>query len=210
MTVTTEGFQDIGKEAAEGLREGIVGIADAIKSVATRPEYQEALGNMVETINEGIIKALNQLGEGNFAGATQEITSMGVELARSTGLLDAFNKGLEALVDKFTGLPFVTPTSTDDVLMGPAPGKVISSPEGTFKLNEKDSLIAGTNLFGGQTEKIQKLEFANSAEVNIRGSIQVNGIPNNVIGQSLLRDPDFVSGIRSLFGNTIKEQLGRA
>jgi hypothetical protein len=71
-----------------------------------------------------------------------------------------------------------------------------------------DTVIAGTNLFGKSQDNIKKLEFANTAEVNIRGSIQVNGIQSGPLGDMLLRDPDFQAGVKNLFSRAFKEQLG--
>jgi uncharacterized protein with PhoU and TrkA domain len=210
VTVTTPGFQEIGKQAAQGLKDGIVGISNEIKRVASSEDYQKAMNETVSAFNEGFKNILSELKGGNFAGATQAVVDMGVELAESTGIIDQFNKALDTLSDKILNIPSITPTRTNDLMLGPSAGTTVMAPKGTFQLDEKDSLIAGTNLFGGGAEKIQKLEFANAAQVDVRGSIQVNGIPNNAIGQSLLRDPDFVSGIRGLFSSTIKQQLGKA
>lgn len=44
-------------------------------------------------------------------------------------------------------------TTANDLAMGPGKGRVILGPEGKFKLNPGDSLIAGTNLFGSMGEK---------------------------------------------------------
>jgi hypothetical protein len=115
-----------------------------------------------------------------------------------------------------------------DVLMGPSSNTVLSAPQGTFKLNEKDTVIAGTKLFDqsqsrveklesvntkderGSQSQVQKLEFANAAEVKVGGTIQINGIQPGILGDMLLRDPDFQSGIKNLFSKNFKEQLGTA
>jgi hypothetical protein len=112
--------------------------------------------------------------------------------------------------------------------MGPSSNTVLSAPQGTFKLNEKDTVIAGTKLFDksqsrveklesvntkderGSQSQVQKLEFANAAEVKVGGTIQINGIQPGIIGDMLLRDPDFQSGIKNLFSKNFKEQLGTA
>lgn len=41
-------------------------------------------------------------------------------------------------------------TSANDIAFGPSAGRFITGPEGTFSLNPNDSIVAGTNLFGGQ------------------------------------------------------------
>ena len=40
-------------------------------------------------------------------------------------------------------------TPANDIAFGPSAGRFITGPEGTFSLNPKDSIVAGTNLFGG-------------------------------------------------------------
>ena len=47
-------------------------------------------------------------------------------------------------------------TSVDDVVIPPGGASFISGPAGTFKLNNADSVVAGTNLGGAQrsTEEI--------------------------------------------------------
>ena len=37
----------------------------------------------------------------------------------------------------------------NDVMIGSDGGMIVSGPEGSIQLNEKDSIIAGTDLFGG-------------------------------------------------------------
>tara|TARA_R100000655_G_scaffold102994_1_gene149123 strand:+ start:779 stop:3259 length:2481 start_codon:yes stop_codon:yes gene_type:complete len=41
-------------------------------------------------------------------------------------------------------------TPANDIAFGPSSGRFITGPEGTFSLNPNDSIVAGTNLFGGQ------------------------------------------------------------
>ena len=40
-------------------------------------------------------------------------------------------------------------TPANDIAFGPSAGRFITGPEGTFSLNPNDSVVAGTNLFGG-------------------------------------------------------------
>ena len=40
-------------------------------------------------------------------------------------------------------------SDADDLAMGPGPGKVITSPAGTYNLNPMDTVVAGTELGGG-------------------------------------------------------------
>jgi hypothetical protein len=209
LTVTLPKFQELGSEAAKGFKEGFEKVGGEIKGVAQSPEYQTALNASTKAITDGFSGVLNELKGGNFVGATEAITKMGKELVETTGIADLFNKALDGMTERLKNSVLPNPIREgNDVLMGPSPNTVVSAPQGTFKLNEKDTIIAGTNLFDKGQSQIQKLEFANAAEVRIGGSIQVNGIQTGAMGDMLLRDPDFQAGIKNLFSKSFKEQLG--
>ena len=209
LTVTLPKFQELGSEAAKGFKEGFEKVGGEIKGVAQSPEYQTALNASTKAITDGFSEVLNELKGGNFVRATEAITKMGKELAETTGIADLFIKALGGMTERLKNSVLPNPIREgNDVLMGPSPNTVVSAPQGTFKLNEKDTIIAGTNLFDKGQSQVQKLEFANVAEVRIGGSIQVNGIQTGAMGDMLLRDPDFQAGIKNLFSKSFKEQLG--
>lgn len=244
LTVGQPKFQELGKKAAESLQLTVEEVTKQFKEVANDKRYQDALDEATTVFTTGLSKTLDKLKEGDFVGATSAIGDMAGEMLKATGALKLLDKGLTSLSEKlFGGLTDLIPEPGDDVLMGPSENTVISAPAGTFKLNEKDTVIAGTNLFdpnpsrvgeldsvrptesrgqsqiprlelanssenrGGQSQ-IQKLEFANAAEVRVAGTIQINGIQSGNIGDMLLRDPDFQSGIKNLFSKNFREQLG--
>ena len=210
LTVGQPEFQKLGKQAAEGFQTNIEKAASKVKGVSESPDYQKALSQATAALTSGFTDVLKELDKGNFAGATSAVADMGKKLLETTGILDIVNQGLKNLADKVKQelpIPF---KKGDDVLMGPSSNTVLSAPQGTFKLNEKDTVIAGTNLFDKGQSQIQKLEFANAAEVRVGGTIQINGIQPGTIGDMLLRDPDFQSGIKNLFSKSFKEQLGTA
>ena len=227
LTVGQPNFQELGKKAAEGLQKGIEEASKGVKGVAQSPEYQRALSSTTDAITSGFKDVLTELEKGNFAGATQAIAGMGTKLADTAGVADLFNKAVKGMTTRLSEGLLPNPIRDgEDVLMGPSKNTVLSAPQGTFKLNEKDTVIAGTKLFEpsrveklesvntkderGSQSQIQKLEFANAAEVKVGGSIQINGIQPGIIGDMLLRDPDFQSGIKNLFSKNFKEQLGTA
>lgn len=227
LTVGQPNFQELGKKAAEGFQTGIEEASKKVKGVAESPEYQRALSSTTDAITSGFKDVLAELEKGNFAGATQAIADVGAKLAETTGVADLFNKAVKGMTDRLKEGLLPNPIRDgEDVLMGPSKNTVLSAPQGTFKLNEKDTVIAGTKLFEpsrveklesvntkderGSQSQIQKLEFANAAEVKVGGSIQINGIQPGIIGDMLLRDPDFQSGIKNLFSKNFKEQLGTA
>jgi hypothetical protein len=208
LTVAQPNFQELGKKAAEAFKEGFEKTTTKVKSVAESPEYQKALNSTTEAITVGFDKVLSELEGGNFAGATDAVAKMAKGLLDTTGVLNLFKNAMEQVKDQVKNILPNPIREGDDVLMGPSPNTVVSAPQGTFKLNEKDTIIAGTNLFDKGQSQVQKLEFANVAEVRIGGSIQVNGIQTGAMGDMLLRDPDFQAGIKNLFSKSFKEQLG--
>jgi hypothetical protein len=211
LTVTLPDFQKVGKAAAEGLKQGFQDFSGQIKGVAESPQYQTAMAGITSSITTGFSGVLEQLKAGDFVGATDAVVEMGVKLGETTGIIDVFNNAMTKLVEKINPIRDILPAPPrdgGDVLLGPSPNTVVSSPKGTFQLDKMDTVIAGTNLFGKSQDNIKKLEFANTAEVNIRGSIQVNGIQSGPLGDMLLRDPDFQAGVKNLFSRAFKEQLG--
>ena len=229
LTVGQQNFQKLGNDAAETFQKGIEKAASKVKGVAEEPEYQRALSETTEALTSVFDDVLKELGEGNFAGATSAVADMGKKLLETTGAADLFNKAVKGMADRLREGLLPNPIREGgDVLMGPSSNTVLSAPQGTFKLNEKDTVIAGTKLFDqsqsrveklesvntkderGSQSQVQKLEFANAAEVKVGGTIQINGIQPGILGDMLLRDPDFQSGIKNLFSKNFKEQLGTA
>ena len=211
LTVGQPQFQELGKAAAESFQKSFEGVTKKFEEVANSPKYQEGLAQSTKIFTDGVSNTLDKLKVGDFKGATDAILNMGKEALEATGAMDKLTEGVKKLGESlFGGLEQFIPKKGDDVLLGPSPNTVVSAPQGTFKLNEKDTVIAGTNLFDKGQSQIQKLEFANTAEVRVGGTIQINGIQPGTIGDMLLRDPDFQSGIKNLFSKNFKEQLGTA
>jgi hypothetical protein len=211
LTVGQPQFQELGKAAAESFQKSFEGVTKEFKEVAGSEKYQKGLAETTKIFTDGVTNTLDKLKEGDFKGATDAIFNMGKEALEATGAMNQLTEGVKKLGESlFGGLDKFIPKKGNDVLLGPSPNTVVSAPQGTFKLNEKDTVIAGTNLFDKGQSQIQKLEFANAAEVRVGGTIQINGIQPGTIGDMLLRDPDFQSGIKNLFSKNFKEQLGTA
>jgi hypothetical protein len=211
LTVGQPQFQELGKAAAESFQKSFEGVTKRFEKVAGDEDYQKALADVTKKFTDGVSNTLDKLEEGSITGATDALVNMGKEVLEATGAMNYFTEGVKKLGESlFGGLEQFIPKKGDDVLLGPSPNTVVSAPQGTFKLNEKDTIIAGTNLFDKSSESIKKLEFANAAEVRVGGTIQINGIQPGTIGDMLLRDPDFQSGIKNLFSKSFKEQLGTA
>ena len=211
LTVGQPEFQELGKAAAESFQKSFEGVTKRFEKVAGDEDYQKALADVTKKFTDGVSNTLDKLEEGSITGATDALVNMGKEVLEATGAMNYLTEGVKKLGESlFGGLEQFIPKKGDDVLLGPSPNTVVSAPQGTFKLNEKDTIIAGTNLFDKSSESIKKLEFANAAEVRVGGTIQINGIQPGNIGDMLLRDPDFQSGIKNLFSKSFKEQLGTA
>ena len=228
LTVAQPKFQELGKAAAESLQKSFEGVTKKFEEVANDKKYQDKLADVTKKFTDGVSTTLDKLKEGDYAGASLAIGDMTKNVLEATGAMKLLDKGLTAITDKLLGglQGFIPQRVVEDVLMGPSSNTVLSAPQGTFKLNEKDTVIAGTKLFEpsrveklesvntkderGSQSQVQKLEFANAAEVKVGGTIQINGIQPGIIGDMLLRDPDFQSGIKNLFSKNFKEQLGTA
>ena len=213
ISVTTPNFQELGKAASQGLQEGFQKFTEKVTTVAQSPEYQTAVEGLTTSITDGFMNVFDEMEKGNFKGATDALGGMIKSFADTTGVLDMFNDAIKRgvlFLKEQSGISDILPKKGGDVLLGPTPNTVVSSPKGTFQLDRMDTVIAGTNLFDKSSENIKKLEFANAAEVRVGGTIQINGIQPGTIGDMLLRDPDFQSGIKNLFSKSFKEQLGTA
>lgn len=89
-----------------------------------------------------------------FKALAKQIIATIVQAMILNALLKAF-PALETLLtakknflDLGSGIGNVT--SANDIAFGPSSNQFITGPAGTFQLNPNDSIIAGTNLFGGQ------------------------------------------------------------
>lgn len=108
-------------------------------------------------VTAGLTTLLNTPTNANIAGeAFTDLAALGV----MSGALSSFGTGLKTLDIKgpFSANAPVINISTDgmteaqDLFMGPGSGRAILGPEGAFSLNNKDSIIAGTNLGGGSAD----------------------------------------------------------
>jgi hypothetical protein len=112
--------------------------------------------SVAENISSGIGDAFaNAIVEGeNFGEAMislfkqmlKQIIAAIVQAMILKAIFQAF-PGVEAAMAIGGKIAGVTPAN--DIAFGPSAGRFITGPEGTFSLNPNDSIVAGTNLFGG-------------------------------------------------------------
>lgn len=140
-------------------------VTDGIQ-VLTKPEdiAKAAAARSERLRKEGI-----EVAEEAKTGATAQGTStMGQTVTQGRGITSTVDFGKQFL-NSLASTTLKTPweiqttgditiagntTSVKDIAFGPAPGRVIMGPEGAFSLDNKDSIIAGTNLGGGSSPDI--------------------------------------------------------
>ena len=112
----------------------------------TGPENAEGLRGSLKSMGESVIggkivgEALSGISSFSkiFEGGPQKILE---NIVNATGTVSVTSDNVTIAT---AGIK-----TENDVAMGPGVGRVISGPEGTFSLNNKDSIIAGTDLFSG-------------------------------------------------------------
>lgn len=88
----------------------------------------------------------------------------------------------------------------DDVILPPLKSNSykISGPEGSIKLNNMDTIMAGTDLFGGNKQD----NTPKNIELRINGGIRVDGLRGDTLGELLMNDPAFVAKIKDVITST--------
>jgi hypothetical protein len=104
---------------------------------------------------------------------------------RASSFYDKSSGYLEGSIG--VGLPFA-----DDAVIGPGAGTIIKRPEGSIRLNSKDTIIAGTDLFGGGGGG------GSSGTVNV--VVNASGITDRTDKRQLARE----------IGNMIQQEMSRS
>ncbi len=195
--MTDETWENLNAKIATEGEEGVKSIENAWDGLITdsdEPEWsketfwQEASGQIkteiqlaFEHIKQEGLKLANDL-IGFFTKPFSMLKDMtGAGTASST--YDAASSYL----DGKTGfsLPFA-----DDAVIGPGAGTIIKRPEGSIRLNSKDTIIAGTNLFGGGG--------GGGGTVNV--VVNASGITDRTDKRQLARE----------IGNMIQQEMSRS
>lgn len=93
--------------------------------------------------------------------------------------------------------PIIQP-SVNDGIIGPSEGKVLSYGKGTIKFDPMDTIIAGTDLFGGNKQD----NTPKNIELRINGGIRVDGLRGDTLGELLMNDPAFIAKIKDVITST--------
>lgn len=139
-SIVTNGIKILPAVGQPGDARSIVEQQEAAGMAAVK-KYGTAAGNEVKNpANRKVVgAAVTTVGAG-FSGvemATAFVTALSSPTYKSAWSINAATVKLNT-----------NGVDGDDVAMGPGVGRTIFGPEGAINLNKKDSIIAGTNLFG--------------------------------------------------------------
>ena len=140
-------------------------MAQEFESFATR--FGEGMADALSTaIVEG--ESMKEAFKGFMKSMTQEVLKMIIKTLVLRTVMQALGlpvapMNLAAGLDTMAGI-----TNVGDVAFGPSQGRYIVGPEGAFSLSPRDSIVAGTNLFGGGQQR--------SSHMTVDGYIDGSGI----------------------------------
>ena len=140
------------QEAIGTMVEGPLGkFIDGFASVVSSAGALKAIMVGIGALSLGrVIASLASMAAANAANATAALTfasaiSFGIGIVAILGAVVAGLATMNSEADKAASKL----KKKDDVMIGPDGGTIVSGPEGSIQLNQKDSIIAGTDLFGG-------------------------------------------------------------
>ena len=140
------------QEAIGTMVEGPLGkFIDGFASVVSSAGALKAIMVGIGALSLGrVIASLASMAAANAANATAALTfasaiSFGIGIVAILGAVIAGLATMNSEADKAASKL----KKKDDVMIGPDGGTIVSGPEGSIQLNQKDSIIAGTDLFGG-------------------------------------------------------------
>jgi hypothetical protein len=131
----TNGIKAIGKFINTFIKEPIEGV-------------KQAFSGVLDLLNGDFEKGFSKIGKGLLKGLLTPITSI-------ISGFDSLINGVINLINKIPGVKigavdltseWKSITSINDGIIDPKGGLVVSGEKGTYKLNENDSIIAGTDL----------------------------------------------------------------
>jgi hypothetical protein len=158
-------FQQFVDNISTSWSEGVNIMAQEFESFATR--FGEGMADALSTaIVEG--ESMKEAFKGFMKSMTQEVLKMIIKTLVLRTVMQALGlpvapMNLAAGLDTMAGI-----TNVGDVAFGPSQGRYIVGPEGAFSLSPRDSIVAGTNLFGGGQQR--------SSHMTVDGYIDGSGI----------------------------------
>ena len=139
-------FQEFMEGVKTSWGEGMAIMAQEFEGFATR--FGDGMADALSTaIVEG--ESMKEAFKGFMKSMTQEVLKMILKTLILRTVMSALGlpvgqMNLASGLDSLAGV-----TDVGDVAFGPAQGRFIVGPEGAFSLSPRDSIVAGTNLFGG-------------------------------------------------------------
>ena len=115
--------------------------------------------------------------------------------------------GIITAISQATGInasTFRGTTSLNDGFFPAGTAKVISGPEGTFRLpNGRDEVLVGTNLFGGQESSNSNINFGSPLKIDIN----IAGVTNQDFA-NMMKSNEFTAAVRRQLLSGIGSPLG--
>ena len=141
----------------------VFGLATSVGSMLAQVALSKKLkaAAQEQAVAEGVVTALKVTGA--------EASTLGAATPLILGGLAAVMAGIGAY------------SLMNDGIISPTGGMVVSGPEGSIQLNKKDSIIAGTNLFGGDTKSENKTtQTSGKGSINVNSNVDTTAIINAI------------------------------
>jgi hypothetical protein len=131
--------QALGPKAGGG---GLTGLGTAAKGLG--------IAGGIAGVSMGSYGAYQSMKAGDKGGAFANVLMSTLSGAGAGAMFGPYGAAIGGLIGLGSGL--IGMAAANDIAMGPGKGRVILGPEGAFKLNAKDSILAGTKLLGSGAE----------------------------------------------------------
>jgi uncharacterized protein (DUF433 family) len=165
MVTVNEAGDQLGEMQNQIAQQISSGIGDAFAdAIVDGKNFGESMKEVFNSLLKQIIKVTIETALLNVI-----LQSMGLGGATSGG-------GGGLLGNLFSGI-FGGSQQVNDIAFGPSAGRFITGPEGSFSLNPNDSIVAGTNLFGGQQNNNMTINgYIDGSSIFLSNTRQTNTI----------------------------------
>jgi hypothetical protein len=184
-------------------------IGDTIKTYIMEPlnGVKEIFSGIMDLFSGDFVKGLQTIGKGILRVVLSPIQAIidGV-ISFLNGAIDMLNKIPGVDVSKFEGINLTDMITGDDVMSSPGYGKrTLLAPEGAIQLNNKDTVIAGTSLFGNDI----KSEPGKPTEMSSKGDYKLTQ-PSTLIQSDASQTNELLKRMISLMEtNTVIQMDGQ-
>lgn len=196
----------VGKAIGDTVKES--GMGEMLQKFSTGSiDIVDDLRNFGELLKKNIDSSTSAFS----TNATKSFIDFGGDVDKFGTAIDNFSRipqtiknmvgsGIEGAITTITGMTstYFGGAGMNDGIIGPGEGKVLSYGKGTIKFDPMDTIIAGTNLFGGNKQD----NTPKNIELRINGGIRVDGLRGDTLGELLMNDPAFVAKIKDVITST--------